>query len=89
MGNLHEHRLYSKVKGLSEFRKCVAGIEPYYYDMVMDSGPVAFMTSDRMVGKASGISASSTSEPKIRVRKLFPETWLWFNKTIGYVEVDS
>lgn len=69
--------------------KCVAGIEPYYYDMVMDSGPVAFMTSDRMVGKASGISASSTSEPKIHVRKLFPETWLWFNKTIGYVEVDS
>lgn len=68
--------------------KCVAGIEPYYYDMVMDSGPVAFM-SNEMVGKASGISASSTSEPKIRVRKLFPETWLWFNKTIGYVEVDS
>lgn len=68
--------------------KCVAGIEPYYYDMVMDSEPVAFM-GNAMVEEMSGISATSTSDPKIHVRKLFPETWLWFNKTIGYVEVAS
>lgn len=68
--------------------KCVAGIEPYYYDMLMDFQPVAFMENAR-VQTTSDISATSTSEPKIRVRKLFPETWLWFNKTIGYVEVAS
>lgn len=56
--------------------------------MVMDSEPVAFM-GNAMVEEMSGISATSTSDPKIHVRKLFPETWLWFNKTIGYVEVAS
>lgn len=68
--------------------KCVVGIEFYYYDMVMDFGLVVFMISDWMVGKVFGIFVFLILELKICVWKLFLEIWFWFNKIIGYVEVD-
>lgn len=48
--------------------------------MAMAAQPMAF--ADNSVGMAAGSGPPSSKSPP-RVRKLFPETWLWSNSSTG------
>lgn len=45
-----------------------------------------FQESGRMFKAQSALGLGNRSPPKqVKVRKEFPETWLWMNRTLRYV----
>lgn len=52
------------------------------YEMDMNESPIANMQMEVAVA-SSGSAEDSGINPPLRVRKLFPETWLWSNTSTG------
>ena len=53
--------------------------------MAFASAPMESPVMMEVVAAVEQSSPPQTQKPVTKVRKLFPETWLWTNTSVGYV----
>ena len=79
----------SSVPSVARWKSILVGLEPM--PMLEGMGGIAMMAEQPMMrmafkavpNEALGGAASPSSSAPPRVRKLFPETWLWSNASTG------